>query len=219
MAGERAPTLNVERCFTLEIRLPPTWPGFSKERNTSSSFGGEHLSAGSRRVCSCPPSGCLTALSPPARVAVRGYQSCMQGLVGLILGWDHKAIVEVRVSWAKSSVGVWLSLERKSSVRAQLPLALILSRWGHTAHFDRLAQHHLLGSGCWVFLLFFIFLESWSMSFREAVFLPLTCNGAGVNGPHAVGPWSHCHVHWESKTNPKSSPSSWLKSPGLLCSQ
>lgn len=139
------------------MRLPPAWPGFSKERNTSSSFGGEYLSAGSRRVCSCPPSGCLTALGPLARVAVRRYRSHMQGLVGLILGWDHTAIVKVRVSWAKSSIGVLLLLERKSSVRAQPPLALILSRWGHTTHFDRLAQHHLLGSSCWVFLLFFIF--------------------------------------------------------------
>lgn len=37
-------------------------------------------------------------------------------------------------------------------MRAQQPLALILSRWRHTTDFVRLAQHHLLGSGCWGFL-------------------------------------------------------------------
>lgn len=40
-------------------------------------------------------------------------------------------------------------------MRAQQPLALILSRWRHTTHFVRLTQHHLSGSGCWGFLLCF----------------------------------------------------------------
>lgn len=97
-----------------------------------------------------------------ARAAGSRCWSQMQGPVGLILGWDHAALMETRDLWAGSSMedhdSRWR--RRKSSVRAQQPLALILSRWRHTTHFVRLAQHHLLGSGSWSCLLFFVFLEA-----------------------------------------------------------
>lgn len=40
----------------------------------------------------------------------------MQGPVGLILGWDHAAVMEARESWDGSSMGAWLLLEREEEL-------------------------------------------------------------------------------------------------------
>lgn len=52
----------------------------------------------------------------PAGVAVSRCRSQMPGLVGLILGWDHAALMEVRDSWARSSTRAWFSLEREEEL-------------------------------------------------------------------------------------------------------
>lgn len=139
--GERAAaaTLNVERRFTLETRLPPGPDRFLQGEKP------QFLVWRAASQCWVPASSGSC------------HSDCQQVPIPGTGGPDPRmgphSIMEVRDAWGKPPTGVWLSLERDLELREGTVAAGSHSQQMETYHtLCRLTQHQLLGSDVGVFL-------------------------------------------------------------------
>lgn len=136
---EAAATLNVERRFTLEMRLPPGPDRFLQGEKP------QFLVWRAASQCWAPAS---------SRSCHRGCRQVpVPGTGGLDPRMGPHSIVEVKDAWGRPSTRVWLSLERDLELREGTVASGSHPQQMETYHtFCRVTQHQPLGSDVGVFL-------------------------------------------------------------------
>lgn len=136
---EAAATLNVERRFALETRLPPGPDRFLQGEKP------QFLVCRGSSQCWAPAS------SRSSRSDCR--QVPIPGTGGPDPGMGPHSVMEVRDAWGRSPTRVWLSLERDLKLRGGTAAAGFHPQQMETYHtLCRFTQHQLLGSDVGVFL-------------------------------------------------------------------